>query len=191
MKAIKFISLLLVFPCIMYGQEIVKLYPGAIPNATKNKIQENNGLPANSMFNRVTTPTLEVYLPEKEKATGAAVIICPGGGYSVIVYQGEGIGTAKEFAKNGVTAFVLKYRLPDDSILVDKTIGPLQDLQQAIKVVRENAAKWGVNPFLQAATSHQQVLLILPSLISKTATELVYALISKFSSILLSACETV
>jgi acetyl esterase/lipase len=146
MKAIKFLLLLLMFPSIVEAQEIVNLYPGTIPNAKVTKVEENKSLPANGMFNRVTTPTLEVYLPEKEKASGAAVIICPGGGYSVIVYQGEGIGTAKEFAKNGVIAFVLKYRLPDDTTMVDKKTGPLQDLQQAIKVVRENAAKWGVDP---------------------------------------------
>jgi acetyl esterase/lipase len=46
------------------------------------------------MYSGVTIPTLEIYLPEKDKATGAAVIICPGGGYSVVVYQGEGISTA-------------------------------------------------------------------------------------------------
>jgi acetyl esterase/lipase len=146
MKARLFFSLLLLFPRIINAQEIVNLYAGTIPNAKVTKLEENRSLPANGMYNHVTTPTLEMYLPEKVKASGAAVIICPGGGYSVIVYQGEGIGTAKEFAKNGVTAFVLKYRLPDDSTMVDKKTGPLQDLQQALKVVRENAAKWGVDP---------------------------------------------
>jgi acetyl esterase/lipase len=63
----------------------------------------------------------------------------------VVVYQGEGISTAKQFAKNGVAAFVLKYRLPDDSIMLNKTIGPLQDAQQAIKLIRENAAKWEID----------------------------------------------
>jgi acetyl esterase/lipase len=62
-----------------------------------------------------------------------------------VVYQGEGISTAKQFAKNGIAAFVLKYRLPDDSIMLNKTIGPFQDAQQAIKIVRENASKWGVD----------------------------------------------
>lgn len=98
------------------------------------------------MFRGVTKPTLEVYLPEKEKATGTAMIVIPGGGYAVVVYQGEGIATAKQLAKNGIAAFVLKYRLPDDSVLVDKSIGPLQDAQQAIKLVRDNAGKWDVDP---------------------------------------------
>ena len=62
-----------------------------------------------------------------------------------MVYDGEGVSTAKKFAEHGVAAFVLKYRLPDDSTMVDKKIGSLQDAQQAIKVVRENAAKWGID----------------------------------------------
>jgi acetyl esterase/lipase len=126
------------------AQEIIKIYPGEIPNSKVTGIlntEENSS----AMIRNVTVPTLEMYLPEKENATGAAVVICPGGGYSVIVYQGEGISTAKELAKRGVAAFVLKYRLPSDSIMFDKKTGPLQDVQQAIKVVRENAAKWGID----------------------------------------------
>lgn len=125
------------------AQEIISLYPDKIPNSKTTDIKESF---ASGMYRGVIVPTLEIFLPEKEKATGSAVIICPGGGYSVVVYQGEGVTTAKEFAKNGIAAFVLKYRLPDDSTMLDKKIGPLQDAQQAIKVVRENAAKWGIAP---------------------------------------------
>jgi acetyl esterase/lipase len=133
--------------CLLFSfnanaQETVELYPGSIPNLKKTEKKEtfNSGL-----FRGVTKPTIEIYLPEKEKATGTAIIIIPGGGYSVVVYQGEGISTAKQFAKNGIVAFVLKYRLPDDSIMLNKTIGPLQDAQQAIRLVRDNASKWGVD----------------------------------------------
>jgi acetyl esterase/lipase len=147
MKAVSILfSLLFFFPFLIRAQEILTLYPGTIPNARPAKIEENSSLPSNGIYNRVTKPTLEIYLPEKEKASGAAVIICPGGGYKVIVYQGEGIATAKELAKNGVAAFVLKYRLPDDSTMSDKSIGPLQDVQQAIKLVRQNADKWNIDP---------------------------------------------
>jgi acetyl esterase/lipase len=132
----------LLFSFIAHSQEIVELYPGAVPNSKKTEKKETfNG----GMFRGVSKPTLEVYLPEKDKATGAAVIIIPGGSYAVVVYQGEGISNAKQFAKNGIAAFVLKYRLPDDSIIVNKTIGPLQDAQQAIKYVRENAGKFGID----------------------------------------------
>ncbi len=137
--------LFFVFSFNITAQEIINIYPGAIPNSKKSDIKEIESSQYKGMFSGVTAPTLEIYLPEKEKSTGAAVVICPGGGYAVVVYQAEGIRTAKEFAKNGVAAFVLKYRLPSDSTMIDKTIGPLQDAQQAIKVVRENAAKWGID----------------------------------------------
>ncbi|HVG15664.1 MAG TPA: alpha/beta hydrolase [Chitinophagaceae bacterium] len=137
----------LIFTCCLLcsffanAQEIIELYPGAIPNSKNSAKKEifNSG-----MFRGVTKPTLEIYLPEKEAATGTAIIIIPGGGYGVVVYNGEGISIAKQFAKNGVAAFVLKYRLPDDSIMLNKTIGPLQDAQQAIKFVREHASRWGI-----------------------------------------------
>ncbi|GET24039.1 hypothetical protein NT017_03680 [Prolixibacter sp. NT017] len=135
--------LLLLFPTLVNAQKIIKLYPDTIPNAKVNDIKE---VYTSGMYRGVTHPTLEIYLPEKENASGTAVVICPGGGYSVLVYQGEGVSTAKKFAAHGVAAFVLKYRLPDDSTMRNKTIGPLQDAQQAIKVVRENAAKWGIAP---------------------------------------------
>jgi len=137
------IALISLFSFSVGAQEIIKIYPEAVPNSKDYNKKE---VFTQGMFRGVTIPTLEIYLPEKTKATGAAVVICPGGSYAVVVYNGEGISTAKEFAKNGVAAFVLKYRLPDDSIMLDKKIGPLQDAQQAIKVVRENASKWGIDP---------------------------------------------
>ncbi len=126
------------------SQEIIDLYSGVIPNSKKSDVKEIDS--PNGIVAGVTKPTLQLYLPGKDKSTGVAVVICPGGGYKVIVYDAEGVRTAKEFAKNGVAAFVLKYRLPDDSTMVDKKIGPLQDAQQAVKVVRDNAAKWGIDP---------------------------------------------
>jgi acetyl esterase/lipase len=132
------------FPLAVHAQNLIKLYSGAIPNSRQGHLPDITKS-APGMINRVLTPELEMYLPEKDKATGTAVIICPGGSYKVLTYEAEGIRTAKELMKNGIAAFVLKYRLPDDSTMVDKSIGPLQDAQQAIKVVRENAAKWGVD----------------------------------------------
>lgn len=129
-------------PVTATAQEIINLYPAKIPNAIVTTMKEEY---SNGMFKNVTKPTLEIYLPESNKASGAAVIICPGGGYSVVVYEGEGIATAKSFANKGVAAFVLKYRLPSDSSMQDKTIAALQDAQQAIKLVRENAAKWNLD----------------------------------------------
>jgi acetyl esterase/lipase len=75
-----------------------------------------------------------------------SIIICPGGGYTRLSIDHEGINVAKALNEFGITAFVLKYRLPNDSIMIDKTTGPLQDAQQAIRTVRKQAAAWGLNP---------------------------------------------
>ncbi|WP_080055544.1 alpha/beta hydrolase [Spirosoma aerolatum] len=125
------------------AQEIMPLYPGAVPNAKASDLPETGA--STGVFKGITKPTLEYYKPNPAKASGTAVVIIPGGGYGVVVYQGEGINIAKAFAEKGVAAFILKYRLPSDAIMVDKKIGPLQDAQQAIKLVRENAATWGVD----------------------------------------------
>ena len=118
--------------------EIIELYPDKVPNSKRSEIKESG----EDMFRNVTNPTIEYFKPRPDKANGTAVIIIPGGGYGVVVYKGEGVATAKALAAKGIASFVLKYRLPSDDIMVDKKIGPLQDAQQAIKTVRENADKW-------------------------------------------------
>ncbi len=143
MKSLKsVVALLFILAFPVRAQEIIDLYRGAIPNSKESSVKEGE---RSGMFSGVTKPTLEAFLPEKGHSNGAAVVICPGGGYAVVVYQGEGVRTAKEFAKNGIAAFVLKYRLPSDSTMMDKSIGPLQDAQQAVKDVRERAAEWGID----------------------------------------------
>lgn len=138
-------ALMCLLPFALQAQRIINLYPNKIPNAKATNIQDTvtNTYPV--LIRRSINPTLEMYLPEKDKASGAAVVIVPGGGYSVIVYSGEGLVTAKEFAQHGVAAFVLKYRLPNDSFELNKTIAPLQDAQQAIKMVRDSASQWNVD----------------------------------------------
>ncbi|UFH55420.1 alpha/beta hydrolase [Spirosoma sp. KNUC1025] len=138
-----FASLLGLLSYAASAQEIIPLYEGTVPNAKASDVQESGA--ESGVFKGVTKPTLEYFKPAPERASGAAVIIIPGGGYGVVVYNGEGVNTAKALAEKGVAAFVLKYRLPSDAIMPDKKIGPLQDAQQAIKLVRENAARWGIN----------------------------------------------
>lgn len=128
-----------------FSQQVVHLYSGAIPGSTPMASYEKLSMPYPDLIRTSQIPTLEVYLPEKQNATGTAVVICPGGGYAVIVYQGEGVNTAKQLAKNGIAAFVLKYRLPNDSFQLDKKTAPIQDALQAIKMVRDSAAKWNVD----------------------------------------------
>lgn len=130
-------------PLLSNAQEIIPLYATVVPNSKASDVQESGA--ASGVLKGITKPTLEYFKPAPGKASGAAVIIIPGGGYGVVVYQGEGINIAKAMAEKGVAAFALKYRLPSDAIMPDKKIGPLQDAQQAIKLVRENAAKWGID----------------------------------------------
>ncbi|GAA5030989.1 hypothetical protein GCM10011506_21700 [Marivirga lumbricoides] len=126
---------------IVSAQEVFNLYPDEIPNSKASALKETG----EDVIRNVSHPTLAYFKPNPEKANGTAIIIIPGGGYGVVVYEGEGVTNAKILAENGIAAFVLKYRLPDDQIMVDKKIGPLQDAQQAIKFVRENAAKFSLS----------------------------------------------
>ncbi|MGI4750954.1 MAG: alpha/beta hydrolase [Janthinobacterium lividum] len=128
------------------AQTFVPLYPDAVPNSLPvADAEEKSGSGSGLHYSKVSKPTLQIYLP-KENANGAAIIICPGGGYSNLAYGHEGIEIAEAFNKLGVAAFILKYRLPSDITMKDKTIGPLQDAQMAIKTVREGAAKYHIDP---------------------------------------------
>ena len=147
----KKLSLFILSCCIMsltiFSQSVIPLYKDSIPNSKPSKDEEKveyrNGI---TMISKISRPVLTVYLPPKEKANGTAVIICPGGGYWVTASVHEGSDVAKVFAAMGVTAFVLKYRIPNDATMVNKEIGPLQDAQQALKIVRDRATEWNVNP---------------------------------------------
>lgn len=124
----------------------ITLYPDGIPNSKPTPATYVEALDKANFARMVSMPVLIPFIADKTKATGTAIVICPGGGYSGLSMENEGISIAKEFNKIGVTAFVLKYRLPSDQIMVDKTIGPLQDAQQAILMVRTHAAEWNINP---------------------------------------------
>ncbi len=131
------------------AQQIIPLYSGVIPNSkTDASIKEKSEINADSVWllSNVVEPTLTVFLPEKGKANGTAVVICPGGGYWVVAAGHEGNDVAMEFASIGITAFVLKYRLPDSRIQMNPEIAPLQDAQRALQLVRERAKEWKVNP---------------------------------------------
>jgi len=95
---------------------------------------------------QVSVPTLALYLPKKETANQSAVLIFPGGGYSHLAMHKEGKKVALWLNSLGITAFVLKYRLPTDRVMKDKTIGPLQDAQEAIRTIRRNAKEWNIDP---------------------------------------------
>lgn len=128
------------------AQQIIPLYnviPNSIPGLNKEKSEITDGI---LRISKVSIPEIIVYLPtNKNAAKRSAVIICPGGGYGILAAGHEGFGVAKLLNEWGIVAIVLKYRLPDNSIMVDKSIGPLQDAQRAIQLTRQNADKWNIN----------------------------------------------
>lgn len=125
----------------------IPLYEGKIPNEVPGPNEEKSEMRGDILIlEKVRKPTLSVYLPPREKANGTAVIICPGGGYSVLAAGHEGYDVAKAFNEVGVAAFVLKYRLPDPKVSSKPEISPLQDAQQALRLVRKRAKEWNVNP---------------------------------------------
>ncbi len=147
----KYLPVILLASCStgFHAQDIRLLYPEKIPNSLPYEMKEVTVMNPDGTFKgyrKVSQPTLEVFLPDSSITTTKAVIICPGGGYISESYKGEGILIAEAFNRQGIAAFVLKYRLPSDSIMQDKSLGPLQDAQQAIKFVREHAEQWKIDP---------------------------------------------
>ena len=129
---------------IKKGTEIIVLYKNGVPNNKSVPDKENFTVRDNvTRIAKVSNPTLSVFKPQKPN--GKAVIICPGGSYAILAFDKEGTRVAEEFNKWGMTAFVLKYRLPDDTINIDKSLAPLQDAQQAIRYVRTNALQYGID----------------------------------------------
>ena len=132
-----------------FSQTIIPLYKDSIPNSKPSPNEESSTYEGENkilIVHNVSRPSLTVFLQPKEKASGAAVIICPGGGYSILAASHEGYDVAKKLNEMGVAAFVLKYRIPDDKTMLNKEIGPLQDAQRAIQIVREEAVEWNINP---------------------------------------------
>jgi len=94
----------------------------------------------------VQNPTIEVYLPTKQIATGKAVLIFPGGGYGILAYDWEGTDFAKWLNAQGIAGIVVKYRLPKSESLTDPKEVPLLDAQRAMRLARHHAAEWNINP---------------------------------------------
>lgn len=147
MKSIFFLAALLTFT-ISRAQTAIPLYEKTIPNskpfpnAEKSEVHDGKV----TVVSNVSVPTLTVYKAEKPCAARSAVIICPGGGYGILAIGHEGADVARVLNSWGVTAFVLKSRLPNDAIMQDKSIGPLQDAQRALQMVRERAVEWNIDP---------------------------------------------
>ncbi|MEO9022133.1 MAG: alpha/beta hydrolase [Ginsengibacter sp.] len=147
-KEIFFIFLFSILLNMSNAQTIIPLYK-EVPNskpALNYKEKADTGNDGVIRISKVSIPEITVYQPEKSSGNNTAVIICPGGGYSILAYNLEGTDVARILNSWGITAVVLKYRLPDDIIMKEKSIGPLQDVQRAIQYVRENSVELNLNP---------------------------------------------
>lgn len=123
------------------------LYDGAIPNSKPTPDGEQAAWLFGWPFRvDVSRPTLTAYLPAPDKSMGSSIIMIPGGGYVMEGPATELKTDAERLQDRGVAVFVLKYRLPSATTMVDPSIGPLQDAQQAIRLVRAHAAEWKIDP---------------------------------------------
>lgn len=143
-----FLLLMALIPALVQAQTVLPLYAGSIPNQRPNarppqEVSETTG--GILRIRNVSVPTLTLY--KAPQPNGTAVIICPGGGYQLLAASHEGADVAAALNQMGITAFVLKYRLPvTPDLLLDPGKAPLTDAQQAIRMVRQRAAEWGLRP---------------------------------------------
>ena len=128
----------------------ILLWPNGAPgsegktNAETVRIAQPSG---DHVVTRVNKPSITPFLPPPDKASGAAVIVAPGGGHAELWIDHEGYNVARRLNEAGITAFVLKYRLAkatNSTYTVDGN--ELPDMQRAIRLVRSRAAEWGVDP---------------------------------------------
>lgn len=143
-RIVLFLIIIICYNQFLQSQnEEIKLWNSEIPGGiVANDYQELNSIKLDQVSN-VKIPTLTVFVPEQPN--GTSMVICPGGGYAYLAINKEGYKVAKWLNSLGITAFVLKYRLPSDEIMKDKSIGPLQDAQEAIRYISRNAQKWELN----------------------------------------------
>ncbi|KPQ14035.1 MAG: xylanase [Algoriphagus marincola HL-49] len=148
MKNKKFTFLFfLFFPSILFGQNLsLPLWNGLPPLQKEMNLQEKSTQEGILRISNVQIPTIEVYLPTKQIATGKAVLIFPGGGYGILAYDWEGTDFAKWLNSQGIAGIVVKYRLPTSMSLTDPKEVPLLDAQRALRLVRQHAEEWNVDP---------------------------------------------
>lgn len=124
--------------------EVVPVWPDRAPGVAEH-VKLENQYKENGHASQVVHPTLTIMRPPEDKASGTSVIVCPGGGYSVLALEHEGYAVGQWLNRLGITALVLQYRVPRAK---DQThwVPPLQDAQRTVSYVRSNADKWGLDP---------------------------------------------
>ena len=119
---------------------VIRLWDGPAPGLIDNPGEEKPGV--GGRVSNVSVPSLDVYLPAKEKSNGIAIIVCSGGGYAQIASGPRGSGAAAVFVPMGYTVLSLKYRLRPPSTDVHRDA--LEDGKRAVRLVRSRAAEWGL-----------------------------------------------
>ena len=142
LRVILNVSVLLLFTFAASAQEFIPLWPeGKMPDSKGLHLKDSI---VNERAYKVGVPGMYAFFPSKDDNCGAAVIIYPGGGYSHIALNLGGFQLAKWFNTLGISAFVVKYRLPNSPDAVKSELAPLQDGQRALQIVRANAGKWNI-----------------------------------------------
>jgi acetyl esterase/lipase len=121
------------------SQQVIPIWPEGVPGGIKSGGKEV--LAKDGILSNVHVPTLTLYPAPAGQASGAAVVVCPGGAYEVLSMDDEGHEVARWLNSIGVSAYVLKYRLKEYG-----QPAPLRDVLRAIRLVRSNAAKWSIDP---------------------------------------------
>lgn len=142
-KSFLLLTLVTITAFVCTAQEQIPLWPNGAPGFENRRMLPEEA--KDYWVKSVHNPSITVYLPPKEKATGAAVVICPGGGHRLLVYNAEGRDAAQYLNGIGVAAFVLKYRLfrQDSSYSLEKDVK--MDAYRAMRLVRSRAKEWGVD----------------------------------------------
>lgn len=146
-KSIKVIAFLFIFPVLLRAQPaplVIPLWQNGAPGFENRRNEPEQA--KDYWVKNIHNPSLTVFLPPKEKANGAAVVVCPGGGHRLLVWTAEGIDPAKFLNSLGVTVFVLKYRLGRDTLSPYKIeVHAREDGLRAMRIVRSRAAEFGVD----------------------------------------------
>jgi acetyl esterase/lipase len=146
-KYIKLLACVFLLPAALLAQTkpyVIHLWPKGAPGFEKLRNEPEQA--KDYWVRHINNPSLTVFLPPKDKANGAAVIVCPGGGHRLLVWTAEGIDPAKYLNSLGVTVFVLKYRLGRDTLSPYKVeVHARQDGLRAIRLVRSRAAEFGLD----------------------------------------------
>jgi len=129
-----------------FSQKILPLWEGLPPLQNSSTLIEEDTQEGILRISNVQIPTIEVYHPTPQIASGEAVVIFPGGGYGILAYDWEGTDFAKWLNSHGIAGIVVKYRLPISKSLTNPKEVPLLDAQRAIRLVRLHAAQWGIHP---------------------------------------------